>query len=255
MGIELYNNANHSCIAFGDLVAGSGIQANQFMIVDHGEVALLDPGGELTFTALSNKIVQYAPLKDMKYLLASHQDPDIIASMQSWVTRTQATIVCSQLWARFMPHLLPRYMGDKVAERCLPIPDRGMDIPLGQSVIKAVPAHFLHSVGNFQFYDPVSRILFSGDMGASVGGGDVSQPVTDFEAHIPRMAGFHKRYMCSNKVTRLWANMVRGMDVDMIVPQHGQPFKGPEMIGRFLDWISGLECGVDLLTQDDYRVP
>lgn len=255
MGIELYKNANHACIAFGDLVTGSGVQANQFMIVDHGEVALLDPGGELTFTALSNKVAQYVPLKSMKYLLASHQDPDIIASMQSWVTRTQATIACSQLWARFMPHLLPMYMGDKVAERCLPIPDRGMDIPLGNSVIKAVPAHFLHSVGNFQFYDPVSKILFSGDMGASVGGGDVSQPVDDFEAHIPRMEPFHKRYMCSNRVTRLWANMVRDMDIDMIVPQHGQPFKGPEMIAKFLDWIGDLQCGVDLMTQDNYRLP
>lgn len=255
MAIELYKDAQHSCLAFGDLVTGSGVQANQFMISDHGEVALLDPGGDLTFTPLSNKVAQYERLQDMKYLLASHQDPDIIASMQSWVTRTNATIVCSQLWARFMPHLLPMYMGDKVGQRCMPIPDKGMDIPLGQSVLKAVPAHFLHSVGNFQFFDPTSRILFSGDMGASVGGGDVSEPVTDFEAHIPRMLGFHRRYMCSNRVTRLWANMVRTMDVDMIVPQHGQPFKGPEMIGRFLDWIGELKCGVDLLTQQDYLVP
>ncbi|MEJ2479603.1 MAG: MBL fold metallo-hydrolase [Acidihalobacter sp.] len=255
MAVELYKDAHHSCLAFGNLVTGSAVQANQFMIIDHDEVALLDPGGDLTFTALSNEVTRHVRLENLKYLLASHQDPDIITSMQSWLTRTNASIVCSELWARFIPHLLPMYMGDKVAQRCVAVPDKGMDIPLGATLVKAVPAHFLHSVGNFQFYDPISRILFSGDMGASVGSGDVSTPVTDFDAHIPRMLGFHRRYMCSNRVCRLWANMVRSMDVSMIVPQHGQPFKGPEMIGRFLDWISELKCGVDLLTQQDYTAP
>jgi flavorubredoxin len=27
------------------------------------------------------------------------------------------------------------------------------------------------------------------------------------------------------------------------------------MVNRFLDWIEQLPCGVDLLTQDFYRVP
>ena len=69
------------------------------------------------------------------------------------------------------------------------------------------------------------------------------------------MRGFHQRYMCSKKVTRLWANMVRDMDVEMIVPQHGRPFQSKESINRFLDWISDLDCGIDLLTQANYRCP
>jgi flavorubredoxin len=58
--------------------------------------------------------------------------------------------------------------GKDYTHRIIGIPDEGMNIPLGQSKIKAVPAHFMHSEGNFQFYDPVSKILFSGDMGASL---------------------------------------------------------------------------------------
>jgi len=27
------------------------------------------------------------------------------------------------------------------------------------------------------------------------------------------------------------------------------------MIKEFLDWISQLECGMDLMEQDDYRIP
>jgi flavorubredoxin len=108
-------------------------------------------------------------------------------------------------------------------------------------------------VGNFQFYDPTSRILFSGDMGASIV--DDVRPVEDFETHISSMRGFHQRYMCSRRVTRLWAEMVRRMDVEMMVPQHGCYFVGKPMIHKFLDWISDLDCGIDLLGQENYRCP
>jgi len=42
------------------------------------------------------------------------------------------------------------------------------------------------------------------------------------------MIGSHQRYMVSNKVCRLWVNMIRKLDVQMMVPQHGRPFEGPE---------------------------
>lgn len=61
--------------------------------------------------------------------------------------------------------------------------------------------------------------------------------------------------MGSNRVCRLWVNMIRNLDMDMIVPQHGRPFVGDAMINRFLDWFSELECGIDLMNQSYYRVP
>jgi flavorubredoxin len=69
------------------------------------------------------------------------------------------------------------------------------------------------------------------------------------------MKGFHQRYMNSNRVCRYWANMVRQLDVEMIVPQHGARIEGKANVARFLDWFQGLECGVDLMTQNDYQVP
>ncbi|WP_371923479.1 hypothetical protein [Pseudomonas sp. OIL-1] len=97
------------------------------------------------------------------------------------------------------------------------------------------------------------RILFSGDMGASML--DDAEPVSDFLAHVSSMEGFHRRYMAGNKACRLWANMIRSLQPEMIVPQHGRPFVGPAMIKAFLDWISQLQCGLDLLDQEDYRIP
>ena len=127
-----------------------------------------------------------------------------------------------------------------------------MSIAFGASTIRAVPAHFLHSVGNFHFYDPISKILFCGDMGASMVDDHAHEPVTDFAAHIPYMEGFHKRYMGSNRACRLWANMVSKMDVEMLVPQHGKPFVGKPMVAEFLKWIANLKCGIDLLSETNF---
>jgi flavorubredoxin len=160
-------------------------------------------------------------------------------------------VVVPAIWARFVPHFCTP---GATRGRLIGIPDEGMNIRLGNMFLKAVPAHFLHSEGNFHFYDPVSRILFSGDVGAStVGAQDLSKPVADVREHIPKMLGFHRRYMNSNKVCRLWANMVRRMDVEWIVPQHGPSFKGKKAVREFLEWIENLECGVDLMTQQNYQ--
>ena len=61
--------------------------------------------------------------------------------------------------------------------------------------------------------------------------------------------------MASNRACRLWVNMIRTLDVEMMVPQHGRPFKGKKMIKDFLDWLDKLPCGVDLLTKQHYSVP
>ncbi len=114
----------------------------------------------------------------------------------------------------------------------------------------------MHSEGNFQFYDPVAKILFSGDLGVSLVDRDVAHlPVKDFDAHVPLMEGFHRRYMVSNKILRFWAQMVRQIDIEQIVPQHGQRFVGKAMCKRLIDWLENLQVGVDLMTKDAYRVP
>lgn len=256
MAVELYNDGKHACIAFYDLVDGEAdhaVQANQFLIVNDRHGALIDPGGNMTHAGLLMAMQRYFPSRDLDYIFASHADPDIIASLNKWMVSTRCRVMISRLWVRFLPHFTS---GRDYSERTEGIPDEGMAIPLGQTHVLALPAHFMHSEGNFQFYDPISKTLFSGDMGASMIDDDAAaEPVRDFDAHIPTMAGFHRRYMVSNKICRFWAKMVRTLDVERIVPQHGARFEGREMVERFLRWIEELPCGVDLMTQDNYRAP
>jgi len=252
MAVELYNQGGHIIVSFSDLVEGDeGVQSNQFLVVTDNHAAIIDPGGDLTYTRLHMALSKYINVKDLDYIFASHQDPDIVASINRWLTGTNCKLVCPEVWSRFIPHF--SRVG-KTTSRIISIPDRGMDVPLGRHHLKAIPAHFLHSEGNFQFYDPISKILFSGDMGANLGPGDYDKPVKSLDEIMPYMEGFHKRYMNGNKVCRYWVKMVRTLDVQWIVPQHGRSFIGKKIVAEFLNWVEQLECGVDLMTQDDYRV-
>lgn len=251
MAVELYNNGHHKCIAFYDLVSGEGVQANQFLVVNGEHSALIDPGGDLIYNDLFMQSYKYLFTKNLEFVIGSHQDPDIISSLNKWLVGSDCKVIVPAIWSRFIPHFAPP---GKSRERLIGIPDKGMEIQLGDAILKAIPAHFLHSEGNFQFYDPISKILFSGDLGASLVESNESVPVTDFQAHIPFMEGFHRRYMSSNKVCRYWVNMVRPLDLEWIVPQHGRPFQGKEIIVQFLNWIEQLECGVDLMTQNHYKI-
>ncbi|MDD3516933.1 MAG: MBL fold metallo-hydrolase, partial [Chromatiales bacterium] len=233
MALELFDNGTHKCVAFTELVQGEGIQANQFLIVDSGEGMLLDPGGNLTYKHLLAEMADYVQPARTRYVFASHQDPDIVASANGWLLITDAKIVIAQEWVRFIPHFCIRGVTEG---RMIAIPPRGMDLDLGQMQLKLIPAHFLHTVGNFQVYDPVSKILFSGDVGASLmDGHEAGLPVEDFDRHLVsgHMEAFHRRYMSNNKVCRLWVQMVRRLDVEWIVPQHGGSFRGKPMIERF----------------------
>lgn len=256
MATELFNEDGHVCLMFSDLVEeddGESVQSNQFLIVRDGNGILLDPGGVLTYNELYMEMSKYFPPKQLKYVFASHADPDIIASLPRWLIGSETSLLISRIWSRFVPHFCGQ---GKTTGRIIGIPDEGTLLPFGHATFQILPAHFLHAEGNLQFYDPVSRILFSGDMGASMLPARLATtPVTDFAAHLPFMRGFHTRYMVSNRVCRFWVEMVRKLDPEWIVPQHGAPLRGKAVIGQFLDWIETLICGADLMTQDAYRAP
>lgn len=261
MAITLYDDGNHKCIAYEDLVSCDeaaarfdecdSVRSNQFLIVDAGQAAVLDPGGNLTYHRLFVEMYQHVHVKHLDYVIASHQDPDVVASINKWLVGTDCKVIVPGIWSRFVPHFCNPGL---TRGRLIGIPDEGMNIPLGNAMVKAVPAHFPHSEGNFHFYDPVSRILFTGDVGASaVAAREPTKPVTDMRRHIPKMQAFHQRYMNANKVCRLWANMARELDVEWLVPQHGPSFKGRRAVREFLEWFENLQCGVDLMTQQNYR--
>jgi flavorubredoxin len=263
---ELFSNGKHRCIVFDDVMKNAGIlggdiQSNQFLITHTNpsgdeEGLLFDPGGSKLITHLHQELMKHIPVSRIRKLVLSHQDPDTGAGANVWLMLSGANtkIYVSNLWVRFVPHFSRNDFKDEVF---IPVPDQGMRLDHNGSELYLLPAHFLHSPGNFQLYDPVSRILFSGDVGTSFTPDQAPiGEVADFEAHAKYMTAFHRRYMASNRACKHWARMVKTLDVDMIVPQHGNKyFKGRSMVSKFIDWMENLACGSDVLSPDLYSVP
>jgi len=254
MSVELFRKKGHVCLMFTDHSSESGdaVQANQFLVVNDDTGAIIDPGGNLAYSEVYLGMTKHFPPNRLSAIIASHADPDIIASLDRWMTATTCPVYISKVWERFIPHFCKP---GKTEGRVVGIPDPGMHIPIGNCELVALPAHFLHAEGNFQFYDPIGRILFSGDLGVSLGTGLQAQEyITSLASALPRMEGFHRRYMVSNKILRLWARMVRQLPIDMIVPQHGAPMTGAA-VKEFIEWAEHLSCGIDLMTDTHYTIP
>jgi flavorubredoxin len=247
--LTLFENGTHRNVLLEDLDSGLAVQSNQHVII-HGDSGLvLDPGGHKVYNRVLSATMGLLKGGKLRYLLLSHQDPDIVAAANGWLMTTDADAYCSALWTRFIPH----FGLDRLVEhRLKPVPDEGMVLELGGSPLVLLPGHFLHSPGNLQVYDPVSKILYTGDLGASVG--IAYREVTDFDAHVPNMKGFHQRYMAGNRAMRAWARMARTLDIECLAPQHGAVMRGKALVNRFIDWAENLECGIDLIP-DEWKVP
>jgi len=214
------------------------IDSNQFMVINNQQAILLDPGGAELFAPMLSAVVKHVALEQITQLFASHQDPDIISSLGLWdQVLPDATLHGPWLWEGFIRHF---GMNNITYD---PIPDEGKTINLGGLSLQFIPAHYLHSSGNFHLYDPVAKILFSGDVGAALEPPGSPMFVEDFDQHVENMKLFHQRWMPSNAAKNNWVQRVRKLDIRIMAPQHGRIFQG-EDIGRFLDWFEQLPVGV-----------
>jgi flavorubredoxin len=240
--IVLFDDGKHKNVLLEDFSGGGAVQANQHLVIHDHAAMILDPGGHKVYAKVLGETTALLAGGSLEYIFLSHQDPDVVAATNGWLMTTDAIAYCSDLWLRFIPHF---GVDQLVANRLHGIPDGGMTLDLRGCPLKILPAHFLHSCGNFHVYDPIAKILYSGDLGASLG--MAYREVPDFKAHLPHMAGFHRRYMASSKVMRAWVAMVRKLDIETIAPQHGAVFRGRDMCKDFLDWCDSIECGIDVM--------
>jgi len=237
---KLFENESHSWLMFGrDLDKPEQIiDTNQYIVISKNNALLMDPGGIELFSAMLSAVIKQVPAEKITHIFASHQDPDIISSLGLWdQALPSATLHSPWLWESFLRHF------GMESITYSPIPDEGNVLRIDGVNLEFIPAHYLHSSGNFNVYDGDAKILMSGDIGAALEPIDAPLFVEDFDEHIGKMKMFHQRWMPSNAAKNDWVKRVRKLDIDMMCPQHGRIFRGDD-VKRFLDWFEALEVGL-----------
>jgi flavorubredoxin len=214
------------------------IDTNEYLVLNGDHALLTDPGGMEIFPAVFSAISTEFDPRNIKWLFASHQDPDIISSLSLWLDfNPEIRCYLSWLWGSFVPH----FGGDE--QTFVNIPDEGMELMLGNLKLHAMPAHYLHSSGNFHLFDAKAKILFSGDVGAALLPPELdSLFVQDFDRHIKHAEGFHRRWIGSNEAKLDWCERASKLEIDMLCPQHGAIYQGRD-VQRFIDWFAELPVG------------
>ena len=236
----LFDSNDHKWFVIGrdDTKKENVIDTNEFVIVDNNEAMLLDPGGIEIFPSVLTEITKYVEISKIRTIFASHQDPDISSSLAMWLDLVpDLEIYVPWIWIGFISHF-----GMGTDFKLNPIPDEGIELKVGNSYVYCVPAHYCHSSGNFSLFDPKSRILFSGDIGAGLVPPDYPLILQNFNEHINYMEGFHKRWMPSSSFLKAWVRRVRALNPLVIAPQHGSIFTG-DNVEKFLNWLESIEVG------------
>ncbi|HWO99874.1 MAG TPA: MBL fold metallo-hydrolase [Methylococcus sp.] len=246
--VLLYTSAGHRFILLNESDPGEeeGIRSNQYLILHQGQGVLLDPGGFGVMPRALAVMLKYLPAEGIRAIILSHQDPDIVGGLATWLEIVDCPVYIPRIWLRFLPHY-----GVRRLQSFIGIPDPGMEIEVAEGFpLKLLPAHFLHSEGQINVFDPVSWILFSGDIGAGLLPAGVDAAfVDDFERHRPHIEGFHRRYMGGNRAARIWVKRVAALNPAMIAPQHGPVYRGQAVSG-LLRYLETLRCGIDLMQED-----
>lgn len=240
----IFQRDGHRWMNFGQDTdkPGNIIDSNQLVMVDGGAAMLLDPGGAEIFPSMMAALTRHVGVDQVRHVFLSHQDPDVTSSLPLWrrVCSADLKVYIPWMWTGFVAHFDPD-------SRVTPIPDQGMDVTVGRIRLRVLPAHYLHSPGNYHVYDEAARVLFTGDIGAALlpPGSRSNVFVERFDTHVQYMDAFHRRWMGSVAARDAWVAMVSKLDIDIIAPQHGLAFKG-EDVRRFIEWFGALELGSGL---------
>ncbi len=218
-----------SYLLFDDGRHQNRLSAAQFLIVDGDEALILDPIGGPT------------PLGGARAQYLFFSQAQALVPLERWLMDTDADVLVPSLVGQPLPG---RSLDSLLDDRLKMIPDEGGLIALGMMDLAVLPAHFLGSPTGLQIFDPISKTLFSGSVGASTP--SAHRCVERFDLHVPAMEAIFRRTMSNRATVRAWVAMVRRLDVHAIAPRAGAVFLGEEMVARFLEWCESTECGTDL---------
>ncbi|AEA33262.1 MBL fold metallo-hydrolase [Hippea maritima] len=222
----------------GAVIPQDQFQCHVYLIRNGDESILIDPGSRITYDITKKKIEQLVKLKDIKYLICHHQDPDIIGCIDQLIKDTgkaeRYIITHWRAWA-----LLKHCDWDA---KLYEVEENGWKLKAGDRLLKFIFTPYMHFPGAICTYDTETKVLFSSD----IFGGftpEFELFAKNSEDYFEKLKPFHEHYMPSNSILRNGLSNIEKFDIELIAPQHGSIIK-KEFIKPIIEKMKKLECGL-----------
>lgn len=228
----------------GSLLPGDKFQCHVYLIEQGDQSVLIDPGSALIADEVIRKVDSVIGLANVRWLICSHADPDIIGALPALLARglhPEATIV-----THWRDEALIVHSGTPLGY--WRIEDHDWRLVLEDRTLRFVFTPYVHFAGAFCTFDEMSGTLFSSDL---FGGFTEDQALvaTSIE-YFHAIRAFHEHYMPSREILVHAIDQLRELPIRRIAPQHGQVIPD-DLVLPIMDRLEKLECGIYLLARDD----
>jgi len=237
----------------------SMLQLNVYLLRFPGQKGTLnyviDPGSPIDYPYVTRKIAEIiGDISRVHICSINHQDPDVgMNAVQIGTLNPKMLVITSEDTWRLIQHMGLDHNRVRFTEKF-----ENNRVRLGENRdLQFIKSPFCHFRGAFMTYDPVTRILYTGDL---FGGLTTDRTrLNDLLASKKSwdgIAAFHEIYMPSKKALRLAVNEIRKLNPKplFIAPQHGDII-GEELIDDFLVRMENLDVGLDLMIEDIEQNP
>jgi len=230
----------------GYVVPNDPFQCHVYLIRNKDESVLIDPGSMITLPVVLEKITSLVKLKDIKWIIMHHQDPDITgcySTLESIMPeRDDRRVVTHWRSLMLLKHYkwkTPFYLVDK----------NDWKLTAGDRLLEFIFTPYAHFPGAFCTFDVKTSTLFSSDI---LGG--LSDKfrlfAEDTEDYYEGIILFHKHYMPSTSILNYALRQIKKKKPKIIAPQHGSILRG-EMIDKVIEKLEKLDCGLYLIDEKE----
>lgn len=217
----------------GGCAQDGGLHCNPYLIIEGNEGVLIDPGSVLDFEDVYENVCSLIALEKIKYVILQHQDPDLCSAVPLF----EKAGAKFEIVTHWRTQTLVKYYGIQSNYYIINENNFLLKLKSGRT-LGFVLTPYLHFPGAFTSYDYQTKTLFSSDL---FGAFSYEWSLYAGEDCLEKMKTFHEHYMPSNSILRPVMEMFLGMDIAMIVPQHGSIIKGNVI--SYIKALRDLECG------------
>ena len=241
------------CYMIGRRNGDSLLQCNTYLVELGGAGPnsvpwCVDPGSPIDYPEVHRRLLGHlGSLGRLQLFTLNHQDPDVAGNLTPLTDANESLrgIVSEDAWR------LARPLGAR--PRHLEFPNRlqGESVHVaGGHTIRTLPTPFCHFRGAVAFYEPETRVLFTGDLFGGLNDPGRLQ-LWGEEEDWPGIAVFHQVYMPSREAVAYAIGQIRALDppVEVIAPQHGFVLRG-DFMHAVMERLEQLPVGLDRLPRE-----